>query len=55
MMLTKAVSPKTKAELMAALQKAIIRSVDVYEGERLASLPALDRLRRSGATVIVVY
>lgn len=54
MMLTKAVAPKTKSELIAALQKALVRSVDVYEGEHLTSLPALDRLRRSGATVIVV-
>lgn len=53
-MLTKSVGPKTKAELIASLQKAMFRSVDVYEGDRLASLPALDRLRRANSTVVVL-
>ncbi|WP_428969204.1 hypothetical protein ACQR50_16940 [Sphingomonas sp. Xoc002] len=54
MMLTKSISPKTKAELIRALQAATFRKVEVFEGERLNDLPTIDRLRRESATVIVL-
>ena len=53
-MLTKTILPKTKAELIRAIQAAPLRSFDVYDGDRLASLPAVADLRRVGATVIVL-
>ncbi len=53
-MLSKIHKPKTKQELIKALQAASIRSVEVYEGEVLASLPAKPDLVRQKATVIVV-
>lgn len=53
-MLGKTIMPRTKSELIAAIQRAPFRSVEVFEGDRLGGLPAADRLRRSGATVIVL-
>ena len=53
-MLSKVVAPKTKAELIAALQKASFRSFDVLEGAGLDKLPAKAALVRDGATVILL-
>lgn len=53
-MLTKAVAPKTKAELIRALQAASFRSVEVFERDGLATLPTVDRLRRANSTIIVL-
>jgi len=38
-MLTKFVSPRTKAELIRALQAATFSTVEVFEGEALAKVP----------------
>ena len=54
MMLSKTIMPKTKAELVRAIQAASFRSFDVYEGDRLAALPAVADLKRAGATVVVL-
>ena len=53
-MLSKTVVPKTKAELIAALQRASIKSVEVFEGGRLAYLPTYHSWERKSATVIVL-
>jgi hypothetical protein len=53
-MLTKSVSPKTKAELIRALQSATFRNVEVFEGEGLNQLPTIDRLKRVGGVVVVL-
>jgi|GEM_PF-998300 len=53
-MLPKIQIPKTKQELIKALQAACARSVEVYEGEGLANLPAKPDFIRQKATVIVV-
>jgi hypothetical protein len=54
MMLTKSVSPKTKAELIRALQTASFTKVEVFEGERLNQLPTVDRLRRAWGAVVLL-
>ena len=52
-MLCKTVKPKTKAELIRALQAASFRSFEIYEGEQpVAGRPA--RLAKLGDTVIVL-
>jgi hypothetical protein len=53
-MLSKTVTPKTKAELVRAIQSASFRSFDVYDGDRMAALPAVADLKRGGATVVVL-
>lgn len=53
-MLSKTVSPKTKAELICALQAASFRSVEVFEGIQLKQLPSSQRLKDTVSTVIVV-
>lgn len=53
-MLTKTVAPKSKAELIRALQAASFRSFEIYECTNLTSLPSADRLRRGNGTVIVL-
>lgn len=54
-MLSKIQKPKTKQELIKALQSAPIKSVVVYEGSDLNGLPAKADFVRQGASVIVVY
>lgn len=54
-MLSKIQKPKTKQELIKALQSAPVKSVAVYEGSDLLSLPAKADLVRHSASVIVVY
>lgn len=53
-MLGKIVKPKTKAELLKALQAASFRSFDVLEGEGINQLPSKADLTRWGATVVVL-
>jgi len=52
-MLSKTVAPKTKAELIRALQGASFRSVDIFECDRLKDI-SLDLLKRNGGTIIVL-
>lgn len=53
-MLSKITVPKTKAELIRALQSAAFTSVGVFEGGRLSLVPSVPELRRKGASVVVL-
>ena len=47
-------SPKTKSDLIQAIQRSTIRSFDVYEGQDLSKIPSKSDLDRTKATVIVL-
>jgi hypothetical protein len=53
-MLSKVQKPKTKQELIKALQSSSIQSVTVYEGSDVNLLPSKTDLVRQKASVIVV-
>ena len=53
-MLSKVHKPKTKQELIRALQSAPIKTFKVYEDTEINQLPSKSELVRQGATVIVV-
>ena len=53
-MLSKIQKPKTKQELIKALQSAPIKSFGIYEGSEVNQLPAKSDLARQGSTVIVL-
>jgi hypothetical protein len=53
-MLSKVHKPKTKQELIKALQSAPIKTFKVYEDTEINQLPSRSELVRQGATVIVV-
>lgn len=53
-MLSKIQKPKTKQELIKALQAAPIKSFEIYEGSEVNQLPAKADLVRLAATVIVI-
>ena len=53
-MLSKVHKPKTKQELIKALQSAPIKTFKVYEDTEINQLPSKSELVRQGATVIVV-
>jgi len=53
-MLSKIQKPKTKQDLIKALQSAPIRSFEIYEGSEVNQLPAKSDLSRQAATVIVI-
>ncbi|WP_397575770.1 hypothetical protein [Sphingorhabdus sp.] len=53
-MLSKIQKPKSKQELIKALQSAPIKTLNVYEGSELSQLPAKSDLIRQGCTVIVI-
>lgn len=53
-MLSKIQKPKTKQDLIRALQSAPIKSFEIYEGSELNQLPAKSDLVRQGSTVIIV-
>lgn len=53
-MISKIQSPKSKAELVKAIQAADIGSVAVYEGGDLSRLPSKADLARRKASVIVL-
>ena len=46
--------PRTKAELLKALQSANVAYVEVYEGADLSRLPAKTDLVRRKATVVIL-
>lgn len=54
MMLSKVITPKTKAELIRSLQQSQFRSFDVYEGREILKMQSAASLIRDGATVIVL-
>ena len=53
-MLSRVSVPKSKAELIRALQKASFRSFEIYEGTALSKLPVGSLLARTGDTAIVL-
>ena len=53
-MLSKIQKPKTKQDLIKALQSAPIKSFEIYEGSEVNQLPAKPDLIRQGSTVIVI-
>jgi hypothetical protein len=53
-MLSKVQKPKSKQELIKALQSASIQSVTVYEGSDINLIPSKSDLIRLKASVIIV-
>lgn len=53
-MLSKIQMPKTKQELIRAMQSASFKSVAVYEGANLGQVPSKSELARMQATVIIL-
>jgi len=53
-MLSKIQKPKTKQDLIKALQSAPIKSFEIYESSELNQLPAKSDLIRQAKTVIVI-
>jgi hypothetical protein len=53
-MLSKIQKPKTKQELIKALQSAPIKSFEIYEGSEVSLIPAKSELARQVSTVIVI-
>ncbi|GHA09025.1 hypothetical protein [Novosphingobium arvoryzae] len=53
-MLSKVQKPKTKQELIKALQSASIQSVSVYEGTDVNLIPSKTDFIRQKATLIVL-
>ena len=53
-MLSKVQKPKTKQELIKALQAAPIKSFEIYEGSEVNRLPAKSDLIRKGSSVIII-
>jgi len=53
-MLSKVQKPKTKQELIKALQSASVQSVTVYEGSDVNLLPSKTDISRQKASVIIL-
>ncbi|WP_445948326.1 hypothetical protein [Sphingorhabdus sp.] len=53
-MLSKIQKPKSKQELIKALQSAPIKSVAVYEGKSLSDVPSVSEMIRQKVSVILV-
>lgn len=53
-MLSKIQKPKTKQDLIKALQASSIKSFEIYECSEVNQLPAKSVLVRQGASVIVI-
>jgi hypothetical protein len=53
-MISQIQKPKTKPQLIKALQAANVASVHVYEGDELASLPSKAELSRRRASVVLL-
>ena len=53
-MLSKIQKPKTKQELIKALQSAPIKSFEIYEESEVNQLAPKSELARQGSTVIVI-
>lgn len=54
-MLSKIQKPKTKQDLIKALQSAPIKSFEIYEGAEVNQLPSKVDLKRKSATVIILH
>ena len=53
-MLSKVHKPKTKQDLIRALQSASIKSFEIYEGSGVNQLPSKSDITRQKASVIIV-
>lgn len=53
-MLSKVHKPKTKQELIKALQSAPIKSFEIFEGSEVNQLPTKSALCRNNISVILV-
>ena len=53
-MLSRVQKPKSKSELIKAIQSAQVQSVAVYEGTDINQLPSKADLIRQSATVIIL-
>jgi hypothetical protein len=53
-MLSRVQKPKSKAELIKAIQSAQVQSVAVYEGTDINQLPSKADLIRQNASIIIV-
>ena len=53
-MLSKNVKPKTKYELIAALQKAVFKSFEIFEESEIDKIPSKAQLVQSGATILII-
>ena len=53
-MLSKVQKPKTKQDLIKALQSAPIKSFEIYEGSEVNQLPTRQDLVRKASAVIVI-
>ena len=54
MILSRVLVPKSKAELILAIQRSSFRSFVVYEELETRKLPSLKQLVKDGATVIIL-
>lgn len=54
-MLSKIQKPKSKQDLIRALQSAPIKSLEIYEGADLKSVPSVTELTRQKASVIIIH
>lgn len=53
-MLNKIQKPKTKQDLIRAINQANIKSISVYEGSDIRNLPSKESIERSNKTVIIL-
>lgn len=53
-MLSKIVKPKTKQELIAALQKAVFTKFEIFEDSEIDKMPTKAELVRSGSSVLIL-
>ena len=54
-MLSKIQKPKTKQELIKALQSAPIKSFEIYEGSEIKRLPSKSELIRRCTAVAIIF
>jgi hypothetical protein len=53
-MLSKTQKPRTRQELIKALQSASIQSITIYEGSDVQQIPSKSDLSRQKASVIIL-
>lgn len=53
-MLSKVLKPKTKQDLVKAINQANLASFDIYEGNDISKMPSKNDLTRTNAVVLVL-
>lgn len=53
-MLISRAAPKTKSDLLTAIQQASIRRISIFEDAEIRKLPSSNELQRKRASVIVL-